>query len=307
MELCNEALVELAGEGNHQAVRHLLCIQGINVNYEGMNTTPLTGASSKGHAQTVVLLLRAPWIDVNFRDDEGDTALIVASGKGHLRVVCLLLAAPGIDVNLTDGDDQTALRRAASAGHMHVVSMLLTDPGIDINSSDDEGSTALIQASTKGHAPVVSLLLSVNGIKVNIPDVRTKTALMWASLRGHADVVSLLLDAPGIDVNRRDMHQDTALTLSRSHEVVILLLGTAGVTVPSQFDPKNVFEHWDRVIMLEMARRYSIPIVDPPSRRLRSSQTPTEHLRLGVDVVRYTVKNLKAELFVELMETILLS
>ena len=95
-------------------------------------------------------------VDVNAKDEYGNTALMKAAYWGHTAIVELLLAVPGIDVNAKDQfDGTTALIKAAMGkGNIAVVELLLA-AGADVNAKDDEGQTALITAAERGNIAVV--------------------------------------------------------------------------------------------------------------------------------------------------------
>jgi ankyrin repeat protein len=64
----------------------------------------LVGVSANGHDSLVKLLLQVDGIDINSKDDVGQTALTWACENGCDSVVKLLLQAEGIDINLKDSD-----------------------------------------------------------------------------------------------------------------------------------------------------------------------------------------------------------
>ena len=95
--------------------------------------------------------------DVNAQsENNGYTPLIWASSRGHTETVRLLLEA-GADVNLTANDGQTALMRAADYGHAEVVELLLKS-GADVNAQNENGITAMKLATLKGHTQIILLL-----------------------------------------------------------------------------------------------------------------------------------------------------
>ena len=102
-EALARALMEAAEAGEVEGVKAVLGeVPRMDVNAKDeQGQTPLSLASRKGHAGVVGVLLAAPGIDVNREEFEG-TPLFVASRKGWSEVVRLLLAVPGIDVNRVD-------------------------------------------------------------------------------------------------------------------------------------------------------------------------------------------------------------
>lgn len=61
---------------------------------------------------------------VDDRDDNGTTALMVAAGRGQVQFVRELIAH-GADANAADLDNWTPLLNATRAGHIEIVELLL--------------------------------------------------------------------------------------------------------------------------------------------------------------------------------------
>ena len=157
---------------------------------------PLVAAAKRGDLPTVTSLL-AKGENVNQRDGNGQTALMVASSGGHVELVQTLLAK-GADVN---AKTTKTIIRSMSLGANFSGSAEI----------DSAGSAALMFASKHGHTPVVEALLA-KGADVNSKDEGGYTALIMASLDQLA-VVKLLL-AKGADVNAVAKNGTTALTLA---------------------------------------------------------------------------------------------
>jgi ankyrin repeat protein len=167
------------------------------------------GAAERGDLSSVTSSL-AKGADINARNNNGQTALMLACSGGHKDVVQFLIAK-GADVNLTTtAQIITAMKMSAGfSGTAEIYSI---------------GSTALIFASEHGHKEVVQLLLS-KGAKVNAKTDWGDTALLNASAYGHKEVVQMLL-AKGADVNIKTQNGATALSVaSRNgyHEIAELL------------------------------------------------------------------------------------
>merc|ERR1719183_1547765 len=86
-------------------------------------------------------------IDVDARDSEGRTPLMVAASHGQLAVVRAFQQA-GADVNACDNQKSTALMYAAMHTHVEVVEFLLAS-GIDVDVSNSTGKNALAYAIIK--------------------------------------------------------------------------------------------------------------------------------------------------------------
>ncbi|GBP85350.1 Kinase D-interacting substrate of 220 kDa B [Eumeta japonica] len=147
-------------------------------------------------------------INVDDRDENNATALMVASERGRAEAVRLLVAA-GADPNATDADGWGPVALAARAGHAPVVRELL-DAGAKVDPRDCGGWTPLMWASYKGHEEVVAFLLE-KGADVHAHGNYNINSLVWAAGRRHSGVVAQLLTA-GARPNSCDKYATSALT-----------------------------------------------------------------------------------------------
>ena len=75
-----------------------------------------------------------------------------ACNRGYVEVVKLLLKhSDNIDLNARNNRGQTAFIGACKYGKIQVVKFLLTDPNIELNTGDNEGWTAFMWACYNGH------------------------------------------------------------------------------------------------------------------------------------------------------------
>ena len=194
--------------------------------------------------QNMVLFFSQLAIDINYQNEEGNTAFMLASEGKHYHVVKLLLLNKDLNVNIQNNNGMTALMLASChqplvseilnikiplmfedffGGHHQVVELLLSkDP--DINIQNNDGWTALMSASRYGHHQVVELLLSKDP-DINIQNNDGVTALMSACRYGHHQVVELLLSKDPDNIQDNDGR--TALMFASRyghHQVVELLL-----------------------------------------------------------------------------------
>ena len=126
---------------------------------------------------------------VDFRESAND--VISAAKSGDVGEVERLIRS-GVDINIRDNGGNTALILASYYDHIEVVKLLI-EAGVDLNIRDDESSTALILASYQNNIEVVKLLTE-GGANLNIRSNAGITALIWASYRNHIEVVKLLLE-----------------------------------------------------------------------------------------------------------------
>ncbi|XP_028161916.1 kinase D-interacting substrate of 220 kDa B isoform X2 [Ostrinia furnacalis] len=147
-------------------------------------------------------------INIDDRDENGTTALMLACEGGHAAAARSLLAA-GADAGACDADGWTPLAFAARAGHVAVARDLL-DAGARVDPRDCGGWTPLMWAAYKGHEEVVAVLLE-KGADVHAHGNYNINSLVWAAGRRHSGVVLRLL-AAGARANSCDKYATSALT-----------------------------------------------------------------------------------------------
>ncbi len=195
----------------------------------------LIDAAEKGDQHTFFrLLVSCPGINLNARNQQGNTALMIAARKGHIIIVQQLLAQQNIDVNVHQ-DGRTALHGAVANGHRDIVQCLLMKDGIDINMRYKAGDlTPLLFACQRDDNEIICLLLDHPTININVPDLKGTTALMIAAARGNREIVQRLLVKPEIQINIQNGHGITALMCAVYYghkEVAQLLLGQQGINI----------------------------------------------------------------------------
>lgn len=107
--------------------------------------------------------------DVDGSDADGETPLHCASSRGHQNTLLLLLHA-NADPTAKDSRGNTPLHFAADYGHEACVKAILyfTEQmriKLDVNSSNCNGDTALHHASKWGYANIVNILLDYGADK----------------------------------------------------------------------------------------------------------------------------------------------
>lgn len=124
--------------------------------------------------------------DINERDADGLTALIVASAKSRISILNELLVL-GANPNITDDDNKTPLMYAIGESDDRIrICFNLIQAGADINAQDNYGKTALMEAANLGSPSSVKLLIKMNA-DINIKDVEGKSALDYALLHSQDD------------------------------------------------------------------------------------------------------------------------
>jgi ankyrin repeat protein len=158
----------------------------------------------------VELLLRRESIELNSKDSDGQTPLLLAAKMGHDDIVELLVERHGIELNSQDNGGRTALSWAAAGEErehiwwrdqdvndkvVRLLLKLLKKVSIDLNLKDNSGRTALSWAAEKGNKRVVSLLLNEKDrINQRLKDSDGRSPLSFAAANNHKAVIKLLAD-----------------------------------------------------------------------------------------------------------------
>ncbi|KAK9137692.1 hypothetical protein Sjap_008286 [Stephania japonica] len=138
--------------------------------------------NGKGLAKTVA--------DVKDANKRG--ALHFAAREGKTEVCKYLIEELKIDVDLRDEDGDTPLLHTTRQGHGETARYLL-DCGADPTASSDLGATALHHAAGIGHIELLTFLLS-RGVSVDSHS-DAGTPLIWGCGHGQPDSVKVLLEA----------------------------------------------------------------------------------------------------------------
>ena len=174
-------------------------------------------AVSKGQKKMAEILIKNQ-TDVNVRDGQGRTPLIIAAINHHSEIIKMLLASKA-DANIKDDSGITALGHATIIGHMETFNSLINSDS-DQNSMRNKGA-ALVIAAGLNRINMVQMLLR-NHADVNVKDEEGKTALMYAAAKGYADMVRLLVNH-GANVNETDKEGHTALTFAKQKKFIQII------------------------------------------------------------------------------------
>jgi len=205
----NSKLLKAAKASNTTKVEQLLR-KGADVNAKQKDgTTALMLTAARGHTETVKVLIDAG-TDVNAVSENGNTGLMFAAFNGHTETVKALIDA-GAAVNATSETGLTALILAAQNGHTEIVEILI-DADADVNAKYENDGTALMDAASGGHTEMVKALMDA-GADVNAKDRGDKTALMLATMSGHDGTAKALIEA-GADVSAKDKYGSTTLMIA---------------------------------------------------------------------------------------------
>jgi len=165
--------------------------KGANVNLKRKGEAAVHFAARLRRLEPLHALIK--WnADLNVKNDEGKTPLLVALEGDNLAVFSILISQKSVDINLPDDLGVSPLMHAVENQKFDYLDLLLMNPQIDISFKDSKGKTALIYAARAGNKHAVKTLIE-KGAKLNTKDQDGKTVLMHASEAHKPDIVEFLL------------------------------------------------------------------------------------------------------------------
>ena len=154
-----------------------------------------------GLTEIVDSLLKAPKLDVNLKNKNGDSGLYLACFKKHIEVSLLLIEqceSKNIDINAINNLGDNAFYQACLNGLTEVVDKFLKAPAFRYTPTRNiHGNTEFHQASSHGHIEIIRLLLQASDIRL------ISQGFLWSCEIGNAELTRNLLnesDIKGIDV-----------------------------------------------------------------------------------------------------------
>ncbi|XP_068160159.1 ankyrin repeat domain-containing protein 33B [Antennarius striatus] len=132
--------------------------------------------------------------EVKQKDRNNRIGLLVACYQGYVDVVIALSQCPYLDVNWQDSEGNTALITACQAGHITITNYLLNYySGLDIERRNCHGFTALMKAAMQGRVECVRALMMA-GASLNARDFgRNLTAREWALFTGRYETAWVMI------------------------------------------------------------------------------------------------------------------
>lgn len=156
--------------------------------------TLLSAACANDVGLLRALVRQGPRVEeVRETDRNGRTCLIVACYHGFVDTVVVLAECPHVDVNWQDNEGNTALITAAQAGHATITNYLLNYfPGLDLERRNIFGFTALMKAAMQGRTECIRALM-LAGADVHARDPRRGMSPQeWAAYTGRLEAVRLI-------------------------------------------------------------------------------------------------------------------
>lgn len=145
------------------------------------NNQTFLNACRNGQKSIVQIFLKKGGIDINKRDQEGNTALYYACQKGYRDIVALLLDNDA-DASCINNRSESPLHAAARSGNKEILGKLL-QKGVDINVTDNEGRTPLICLLDNKRTDA-ALFLMDQGADTEVADASGHKAIDYATAHG---------------------------------------------------------------------------------------------------------------------------
>jgi ankyrin len=212
----DKALIQAIGTGRFDILEMLL----EHIDSPDILISALLNTCINGHTETLQYLLRAHSgaIDLNVRNHDGMTPLMLACYYNHLPLVTYLLSnySDSLDIAATTPKNETAFFIACSRGHLSIVQYLLEHymPAAKIrlashiNRKTADGYTAFMIACHNGHLNIARYLLENHSDIVNVNTAFYEkgyyTAVMLACAQGHLSIVKYLLESCAETIPQND-------------------------------------------------------------------------------------------------------
>ncbi|KAJ8428166.1 hypothetical protein Cgig2_028286 [Carnegiea gigantea] len=174
--------------------------------------SPLLFAAQSGDIEALKVVMAQPGLDLNQRDDNGFTAVLVTALKGHVESFRLLVYAKA-DVKLCTKFGEGVISLSELSHKRDLFEKVMLEYALEMDNRNAEGFYALHCAARQGDLVAVQRLTG-KGYDVNIPDREGYTPLMLAAREGHAKVCKLLI-SQGAQCDVMNFKGETVLSLAR--------------------------------------------------------------------------------------------
>ncbi|XP_065343666.1 uncharacterized protein LOC135941846 [Cloeon dipterum] len=209
-------------------------------------------------------LLDEAQVDVNAKNLNGETALMIACSKNRFEVIQILVEKKA-DVSIQDNKGRTALHHAARSGHLDLVKILFDhmasekdeDGSLNIQQTlvelvkhvDKEDNTLLVlamESSEKFDESVISWLVDNKKLDLNAVNCNGESALLLACKHRKWDAVDILLSREDTIIGSKDQKERTPLhwaAFSGNLDVVQMLVERGADLTLKDSDGMNVMHH----------------------------------------------------------------
>ena len=103
-------------------------------------------AFGRGNSAIVSRLVQVPGLDINYQDEDGDTAAHRASERGQTECVRILADTGKVDWNKTEFEGETPLHCAIVNEYSEIVDIIIRCPHVDLSCRDKKGWSPVFRA-----------------------------------------------------------------------------------------------------------------------------------------------------------------
>lgn len=213
----------------------LKSIKNIELKNKDINEELLLAINNCSISKILELINRG--VDVNGRDDKGNSALMLAAKEGHRGVVKTLIWNGAADINYKNYYGNTALMIASEYGNKEVVKLLIKVEA-DVNEKNCSGWSPLMMVSASNGCLETARLLIEYGANVNYKDNINRSILNVASANGYLEMMELLIEKRA-NLNHQDDLGFTplisALNMSKICAARLLIESGANINIKDTF------------------------------------------------------------------------
>ncbi|MBO7244253.1 MAG: ankyrin repeat domain-containing protein [Alphaproteobacteria bacterium] len=155
--------------------------------------------------------------NVNQKDSEGNTALLLAVKNGYSALIDPLLDKK-VDIEEVNNDEMSALKLAICYATAKDVDLLVLR-GANVNAAGENGYTSLMRAALRNDTDMIRILIE-NGANVNAQSKLGDTALLMAAENGNWPAIKCLLEHRADKEIKNNNGDDFILTLGRSFSML---------------------------------------------------------------------------------------
>jgi len=147
-------------------------------------------------------------LNVNWKDEDGNTALHILCEQQDIELVYLLLEN-GADPTIENNNQETPLHKACEKGITEIVELLIKNENLNLQNKD--GMTPMHLACKENHLKIVSILIT-HDINLSLKTKDNYIPLYYACLHNNFDMVNILLqnssyvDKEDIQKSKKNIH-----------------------------------------------------------------------------------------------------
>ncbi|XP_071086322.1 ankyrin-3-like, partial [Haliotis cracherodii] len=215
--------VMLAARAGHGELVDFLVKKGADmtlVNNDGDNI--LHQACRGGDVETVEIVLAQNKLDINRRNKNGETPVMMAARAGHGELVDFLVKK-GADMSIVNNDGDNILHQACKGGDMETVKKVLAQNKLDINRRSKNRETPVMMAASAGHGELVDFLVNT-GADMSLVNTGGDNILHQACRVGDEETVRRVIAQSKLDINSRSKNSETPVMIAAKAGYVKLVV-----------------------------------------------------------------------------------